>query len=147
MTEGSIINVAGLRALSRDTEALEAHVEAGIYGAHDTLRQGFTSVRNNITAAHPLEASEKQYDLQQQQLSLQTLRRIQGLHAPLRLQMEMRATSQVQRLPCLQSSRVALDTIRGFDDYLGFEHVLNDPEYAEAMGEPHVMMEKQLGLL
>lgn len=97
-------------------------------------------------------------------MNFSTLRNIQGLHAPLKLQMEYRAARQVthrqpisyitqiyslcnvhcvlhsssslthddcpflfqiQRLPFLQSSNLALDTLKGSDESIGFEDILN----------------------
>lgn len=93
-----------------------------------------------------------QFQLNRDKLSLSTLRSIQGLHAPLKLQMEYRAAQQViapdlltfnscwklaqlsfyffcsfqiQRLPFLASSNLAVDTLRGNDDCIGFEDILN----------------------
>ena len=96
-----------------------------------------------------------QFQLNQDKLNFSTLRNIQGLHAPLKLQMEYRAARQVllftplpalvfihqawpyvlislllssfqiQRLPFLQSSNLALDTLRGSDESIGFEDILN----------------------
>uniref|UniRef100_A0A3Q4IGI2 Proteasome maturation protein n=1 Tax=Neolamprologus brichardi TaxID=32507 RepID=A0A3Q4IGI2_NEOBR len=81
-------------------------------------------------------------------MNFSTLRNIQGLHAPLKLQMEYRAARQViQRLPFLQSSNLALDTLRNSDESIGFEDILNDPAHSEVMGEPHMMVEYKLGLL
>ncbi|NXS99491.1 POMP protein, partial [Jacana jacana] len=87
------------------------------------------------------------YQLNQDKTNFDTLRNIQGLHAPLKLQMEFRAVKQVQRLPFLHSSNMALDTLRGNDECLSFEDILNDPSQSEVMGEPHMMMEHKLGLL
>lgn len=103
-----------------------------------------------------------QFQLNQDKMNFSTLRNIQGLHAPLKLQMEYRAARQVtahlslivsvplvplllfrfnhvysscpdvcasslqiQRLPFLQSSNLALDTLRGSDECIGFEDILN----------------------
>ncbi|XP_010073037.1 PREDICTED: proteasome maturation protein, partial [Pterocles gutturalis] len=107
----------------------------------------FTSVKNELLPSHPLELSEKNFQLNQDKTNFATLRNIQGLHAPLKLQMEFRAVKQVQRLPFLHSSNVALDTLRGNDESIGFEDILNDPSQSEVMGEPHMMMEYKLGLL
>lgn len=96
----------------------------------------------------------EQFQLNQDKMNFSTLRNIQGLHAPLKLQMEYRAARQVaavlfqvfscfvlffsfsvltptvsslqiQRLPFLQSSNLALDTLRNSDESIGFEDVLN----------------------
>ncbi|NWX87471.1 POMP protein, partial [Nothoprocta ornata] len=113
----------------------------------------FTSVKSELLPSHPLELSEKNasitsnFQLNQDNRNFATLRNIQGLHASLKLQMEFRAVKQVQRLPFLHSSNIALDTLRGNDESIGFEDILNDPSQSEAMGEPHMMVEYKLGLL
>uniref|UniRef100_A0A8B9RPY2 Proteasome maturation protein n=1 Tax=Accipiter nisus TaxID=211598 RepID=A0A8B9RPY2_9AVES len=112
-----------------------------------TCISSFTSVKNELLPSHPLELAEKNFQLNQDKTNFATLRNIQGLHAPLKLQMEFRAVKQAQRLPFLHSSNIALDTLRGNDECIGFEDILNDPSQSEVMGEPHMMMEYKLGLL
>jgi len=68
-------------------------------------------------------------------MNFSTLRNIQGLFAPLKLQREMKAVQQVQRLPFLQSSNLSLDILRGNDETIGFEDILNGEE-TEATGSP-----------
>ncbi|CAK7290721.1 Proteasome maturation protein [Vulpes lagopus] len=80
-------------------------------------------------------------------MNFSTLRNIQGLFAPLKLQMEFKAVQQVQRLPFFPSSNLSLDILRGNDETTGFEDILNDPSQSELMGEPHLMVEYKLGLL
>ena len=65
---------------------------------------------------------------------------------PLKLQMEFEA-AQAQRPPFLPSSNLSLDILRGNDETIGFEDILNDPSQSELMGEPHLMVEYKLGLL
>ncbi|XP_053564454.1 proteasome maturation protein [Bombina bombina] len=125
----------------------ELSTQYGGYGIQDTLRTGFTSVQNELLPSHSLELSEKNFQINQEKVNFSTVRNIQGLHAPLKLQMEFKAVKQVQRLPFLQSSNIALDSLRGNDDSIGFEDILNDPSQCELMGEPHMMMEYKLGLL
>ncbi|KAE8595406.1 hypothetical protein XENTR_v10015729 [Xenopus tropicalis] len=125
----------------------ELSTQYGGYGVHDNLRTGFTSVQSELMPSHPLELSEKNFQINQEKVNLSTVRNIQGLHAPLKLQMEFKAVRQVQRLPFLPSSNIALDTLRGTDESIGFEDILNDPSQSEGMGEPHLMMEYKLGLL
>ncbi|XP_041089093.1 proteasome maturation protein [Polyodon spathula] len=142
------MNTRGFRSQLKDSiPVAELSPQAGAYGVPDTLRKGFTSVKNELLPSHPLELSEKNFQLSQDQMNFSTLRNIQGIHAPLKLQMEFRATKQIQRLPFLQSSNIALDTLRGNDESIGFEDILNDPAQSEVMGEPHVMVEYKLGLL
>ncbi|KAM9320908.1 proteasome maturation protein [Gastrophryne carolinensis] len=125
----------------------ELSTQYGGFGVQDTLRTGFSSVQSDLLPSHPLELSEKNFQINQEKASFSTLRNIQGLHAPLKLQMEFQAAKQIQRLPFLQSSNVALDTLRGNDECIGFEDILSDPSQSELMGEPHMMMEYKLGLL
>uniref|UniRef100_A0A3Q2DR39 Proteasome maturation protein n=1 Tax=Cyprinodon variegatus TaxID=28743 RepID=A0A3Q2DR39_CYPVA len=112
-----------------------------------SLCDSFTSIKNELLPSHPLELSEKNFHLNQDKMNFSTLRNIQGLHAPLKLQMEYRAARQIQRLPFLPSSNLALDTLRGSDECIGFEDILCDPAQSEVMGEPHMMVEYKLGLL
>ncbi|KAM8919032.1 proteasome maturation protein isoform 1-T3 [Lycaon pictus] len=104
-------------------------------------------VKNELLPSHPLELSEKNFQLNQDKMNFSTLRNIQGLFAPLKLQMEFKAVQQVQRLPFLPSSNLSLDILRGNDETIGFEDILNDPSQSELMGEPHLMVEYKLGLL
>ncbi|KAG5850368.1 proteasome maturation protein [Anguilla rostrata] len=142
------MNTRGLRSQLKDSVPVTGLCpQASAYGVPDTLRKGFSSVKNDLVPSHPLELSEKNFQLNQDKMNFSTLRNIQGLHAPLKLQMEYRAAKQIQRLPFLQSSNIALDTLRGSDDSIGFEDILNDPAQSEVMGEPHIMVEHKLGLL
>ncbi|XP_043929200.1 proteasome maturation protein [Protopterus annectens] len=138
----------GLKCQLKDSIPVsELNPNAGSYGIHDTLRKGFSSVKSELLPSHPLELAEKNFQLNQDRMTFASLRNIQGLHAPLKLQMEYKAVKQIQRLPFLQSSHIALDTLRGADDSIGFEDILNDPAQYEVMGDPHVMVEYKLGVL
>uniref|UniRef100_UPI00398F5850 proteasome maturation protein n=1 Tax=Pristiophorus japonicus TaxID=55135 RepID=UPI00398F5850 len=142
------MNNRGLQSLLKDSVPVgELAPHAGPYGVHDTLRHGFSSVKSELMPSHPLEVLENSFQLNQNKMNFATLRNIQGLHAPLRLQMEYKAVKQVQRLPFLMSSNIALETLQGNDECIGFEDILNDPTQSEVMGEPHLMMEYKLGLL
>ncbi|XP_028655242.1 proteasome maturation protein [Erpetoichthys calabaricus] len=142
------MNTRGLRSQLKDSIPIaDIAPQVGAYGVHDTLRKGFTSVKHELLPSHPLELSEKNFQANHDKMNFCTLRNIQGLHAPLKLQMEFRAAKQIQRLPFLPSSNIALDTLRGTDECIGFEDILNDPSQTEIMGEPHMMMEYKLGLI
>ncbi|KAM4683586.1 proteasome maturation protein isoform 1-T1 [Amazona ochrocephala] len=137
----------GAASLLKDTIPIIDFSASGSFEGYDLLRRGFTSVKSELLPSHPLELIEKNFQLNQDKTNFATLRNIQGLHAPLKLQMEFRAVKQVQRLPFLHSSNLALDTLRGNDGSISFEDILNDPSQSEVMGEPHMMMEYKLGLL
>ncbi len=81
-----------------------------------------------------------QFELNREAVQFQTLRHTQGLHAPLRLQMERKLTSkvrdrftvyinyvnclQIQRLPPFESSMIAFDTLTGNDSCIPLTDVL-----------------------
>uniref|UniRef100_A0A670HXR0 Proteasome maturation protein n=1 Tax=Podarcis muralis TaxID=64176 RepID=A0A670HXR0_PODMU len=120
---------------------------AKAYESCDVINRGFTNViavssdmfTHNLTRIILL--------LNQDKMNFSTLRNIQGLHAPLKLQMEFQAVKQVQRPPLLPSSNLSLDIWKGNCDCLGFEDILNDPAQREGMGDPHLLVEHKLGLL
>ncbi|XP_077364864.1 proteasome maturation protein isoform X2 [Festucalex cinctus] len=146
IAEKHIKNTRGIHSQLKDSVPVAGLCPPGAYGVHDTLRYGFNNVKSEIIPTHPLELSEKNFQLNQDKMNFSTLRNIQGLHAPLKLQMEYRAARRIQRLPFLQSSNLALDILRGTDESIGFEDILNDPTQSEIMGEPHMMVECKLGL-
>ncbi|XP_013391632.1 proteasome maturation protein [Lingula anatina] len=124
-----------------------ANAKGGVYGVPDVLYQGFQNVRNDLTASHPLEHSEKEWRANQEKMDFAMLRQVQGIHAPLRLQMERNFANKIGRLPCLQSSHVMLDSLTGKDEEIDYEDILNSPADSEVSGQPHMMVEKQMGLL
>ncbi|XP_055965851.1 proteasome maturation protein [Sorex fumeus] len=141
------MNARGLGSQLKDSIPVTELSASGPFENHDLLRKGFSCVKNELLPSHPLELSEKNFQLNQDKMNFSTLRNIQGLFAPLKLQMEFKAVQQVQRLPFLPSSNLSLDILRGSDETIGFEDILNDPSQSELMGEPHLMVEHKLGLL
>lgn len=149
-TAGALLspkNARGLGSQLKDSIPVTELSASGPFESHDLLRKGFSSVKNELLPSHPLELSEKNFQLNQDKMNFSTLRNIQGLFAPLKLQMEFKAVQQVQRLPFLPSSNLSLDILRGNEETIGFEDILNDPSQSELMGEPHLMVEYKLGLL
>ncbi|KAJ1062302.1 hypothetical protein K5549_012783 [Capra hircus] len=116
------------------------------FESHD-LRKGPSCVKNELLPSHPLELSEKNYQLNQDKMNFSTLRNIQALFAPLKLQTEFKAGQQVKPLPFPPSSTLSLDILRAADETTGFEDILNDPSKSELIGELHLMAEYKLGLL
>uniref|UniRef100_A0A9L0RHK2 Proteasome maturation protein n=1 Tax=Equus caballus TaxID=9796 RepID=A0A9L0RHK2_HORSE len=144
---GRLTNARGLGSQLKDSIPVTELSASGPFESHDLLRKGFSCVKNELLPSHPLELSEKNFQLNQDKMNFSTLRNIQGLFAPLKLQMEFKAVQQVQRLPFLPSSNLSLDILRGNAETIGFEDILNDPAQSELMGEPHLMVEYKLGLL
>lgn len=119
----------------------------GEYGFYDMMLTGLPNTRNKLVPRHPVEEIQKNFHQKNEQMDFSTLRKIQGIHAPLRLKMERLAVSKVGHLPCLPRSNLMLDTLTGSDDFVGFEDVLNVPEFSETMVDPHILMEKSFKLL
>lgn len=80
-------------------------------------------------------------------MNMRILRNIQGLHAPLRLAMELKSAKKIGRLPFLSSSHVMQDALTGRDIEIGPEDIFNTPVFLEFAGQPHAVVEKSLGLL
>lgn len=80
-------------------------------------------------------------------MNLTVLRNTQGLHAPLRIAMEMKSARKIGRLPFLPSSNIMQEVLTGRDLEIGPEDIFNTPEFSEIMGQPHAIMERSSGLL
>ena len=116
----------------------------GAFGTHDSLRHGLASAKSDILPKHPLYYSEKNYSNMRDAMFLQVSRNTQGLHVPLRLQMERRLVSQVQRIPPLESSFIALDTLMGTHETIGVEDVFIN--HTPVMVDGRAIMEERLNL-
>ncbi|KAF6722919.1 Proteasome maturation protein [Oryzias melastigma] len=53
------MNSRGLRSQLKDSVPVAGLCPQGAYGVQDSLRSGFTSVKNELLPSHPLELSEK----------------------------------------------------------------------------------------
>eukprot|EP00618_Florenciella_parvula_P039462 CAMPEP_0119480436 /NCGR_PEP_ID=MMETSP1344-20130328/9243_1 /TAXON_ID=236787 /ORGANISM="Florenciella parvula, Strain CCMP2471" /LENGTH=125 /DNA_ID=CAMNT_0007514743 /DNA_START=36 /DNA_END=413 /DNA_ORIENTATION=+ len=116
-------------------------------GPVDQMRFGLqTPLAAHTKAPHPLQAALKKDEFS---IKLDLVRRTYGSAAAMRLKSEKVAAEQIQRLPGLPSSFVALDTIMNEDNFISFEDTLGDP--FEAPTEPnfklHDVMEIKLGML
>lgn len=75
------------------------------------------------------------------------LRNIQGLHAPLRIAMELKAAKKVGRLPFLSSSNAMFESLTGRDLEISPEDIFNTSEFQMVAGQPHAVCERSIGLL
>ncbi|XP_076632885.1 proteasome maturation protein [Colletes latitarsis] len=123
------------------------NIQNGSYGIPNPMVSGLSGTRQSIGYSHPIEASEKNYQKNRDRMNMTLLRNTQGIHAPMRIAMELKATESIGRLPFLPSSNMMRDVLLGRDEEIGFEDVLNTPEFREQMGQPHAVMEKSLGIL
>mmetsp|Transcript_23479 Transcript_23479/g.52954 ORF Transcript_23479/g.52954 Transcript_23479/m.52954 type:complete len:127 (+) Transcript_23479:88-468(+) len=113
----------------------------------DQMRHGLqTPMALETNQGHPLESALRSHDEFAQKCDM--VRRIYGCAAAMRLKSERTAAEQIQRLPGLPSSFVALQTVLGEDDTINFEDVLNDPfeRPVEPSFKVHEAMEVKLGL-
>lgn len=53
------------------------------------------------------------------------MRMIQGLYAPFQAQKEREAAAQIGRLPCLRSSNLMMQVLKGTDETLEIHDILN----------------------
>ena len=72
-----------------------------------------------------LNYQEQNFQFNQDKMNFSTPSNIWGLFAPLKLHMEFKAMQQVLHLPFLPSSNLSLDILRGNDETIGFEDILN----------------------
>ncbi|CAH0560053.1 unnamed protein product [Brassicogethes aeneus] len=129
----------------------ESHREFGIhegaFGVPDLMTNGLAASRAPIAAPHPISHSVLNAAENKQKMHMAVLRNTQGLHAPLRLAMELKAAKKVGRLPFLASSNIMLDVLTGRDIEMGPEDIFNMPDNYEFAGQPHAVVERSLGLL
>nr|XP_054754294.1 proteasome maturation protein-like [Lytechinus pictus] len=89
------------------------------------MAEGPTGVKSGIVASHPLEKSEKNFWKNQQEQEFANLRKLQGLHAPLRLMMERSIVMQDENPGILPQSNALADALSGRDNVIGYEDILN----------------------
>jgi len=117
------------------------------FGLEDPMTSGMRQKGSAVQINnHPLEFSEKHYYENREKNDFLMLRNSQGLHAPLRLKVEREIAAKMERLPGLPSSHLMSDILTGKIDDIEFDDMLNDPMNAEIVGQPHMLMERRLGL-
>ncbi|GAU88039.1 hypothetical protein RvY_00810 [Ramazzottius varieornatus] len=117
--------------------------EINLHGLRDALQTGLGSVAKKSTEVHPLELSELLNTDNYDQVRYAMLRSTQGIHAPLRLQMEKFLVEQPSRMSVFPPSHLHLEVLNGKDETIDFEDVLNAPEFWEKSVQAHVLMEKR----
>lgn len=111
------------------------------------MLHGFQTAPKNLASVHPLEEHLATYEDKLDAMNFSLLQKTQGIAAPLKLMMEREAASKVNRLPFLPSSNLMLDVLTGRDGDVGIEDILGHPSEPELMGNPHMVVERKLGLL
>ncbi|CAH1159475.1 unnamed protein product [Phaedon cochleariae] len=123
------------------------NIKGGTFGTPDLMTCGLASARSTRDAAHPVASSEREYRNNIDKMNMTMLRNTQGLHAPLRIAMELKSAKKIGRLQFLPSSNIMHDILTGRDLEVGPEDVFNTPEFLELSGQPHAMVERSLGIL
>ncbi|KAJ3354705.1 hypothetical protein GGF32_002384 [Allomyces javanicus] len=141
-TQHSLRLVPGSSATDGTHALPNSHAE---YGVVDTLRYGLASVKQQVSAHHPLERVLAQADDLQFQRSLALQRTVYGLHAPLRLQMERTLVNLKPAIPGMPSRNLALEVLSGKDETLDVEDFLGAQDKVEDI-DFHAAMERKLGI-
>ena len=116
------------------------------FGLADKMQFGLTQVKNSDPhLQHPIETSEKHFNLKSEQAQMEKLRMQQGFHAPLKIQMEKRLVSGNGHLPCITTrSNFARDILDDNDSTISFGDLLGRPENFEGISQPHDVIEASL---
>ncbi|CAF0927916.1 unnamed protein product [Adineta ricciae] len=95
-------------------------------GLPNKLFQGISSVKSTLTTGHILEKSETTH-----------VPKTDAFH-------HYMIANKIGRLPCLPSSRLMADVLRGTNEDISFDDVLNNPrEFGEVQVDPHLAMDKR----
>ncbi|XP_044737284.1 proteasome maturation protein [Chrysoperla carnea] len=122
-------------------------ISEGFLGVPEVMVHGAKGARAAVEPVHPLQHALATATRHQNQLNMAILRSTQGLHAPLRIAMELKAVNQTGHLPFLPSTNVLRDSLTGRDLEIGFEDIFNTGEFREQLIQPHAMVEKKLNLI
>jgi proteasome maturation protein len=94
-------------------------------GPVDHMRLGFRSLENELSVQHPINSMQNSKNGSAWMGKLDTVRRMHGSHLAMRLATERETMSRIRRLPGLQSSNIALQTLMGTDETVEFSDFLN----------------------
>src|SRR5215475_7729962 len=101
-------------------------------GLPNKLCQGLTSVKSTLTTGHILEKSETKHIETNDKFHHYMARSVLGIQAPLKLKTELQIANKLGRLPCLPSSHLMADVLRGTNEDISFDDILNNPrEFGE----------------
>lgn len=112
-------------------------------GLQNKLLTGIDSVKSGLTNAHVLEKSEMNFVENRDLFQHRMARSVLGIQAPLKLKTELEIANRIGRLPGLPSSRLMAEVLRGTNEEISFEDILNNPrEFGELQVNPHLAMDK-----
>ena len=97
-------------------------------GPINHLRHGFRSLETDLSAKHPIQSMQKANNSGWVS-KLDTVRKIYGSHLAMQLATERETFSRMRRLPGLESSNIALQTMMGTDESIDFCDFLNGEKH------------------
>jgi hypothetical protein len=116
---------------------------ASFTGLPNKLFDGLASVKSTLTTGHILEKNERTHIETTDKFHHHMARSVLGIQAPLKMKTELQIANKFGRLPCLPSSRLMLDVLRGTNEDISFDDILNNPrEFGEVQIDPHLAMDK-----
>ncbi|XP_033742929.1 proteasome maturation protein-like [Pecten maximus] len=125
----------------------KVEIPVGNYGVPEMMTHGLDKNEAISKPVHELELSEKQWNENKMKMDFAMLRKTEGIHAPLKLQMEFGVAKRNLRLPGLHSSGLMMDILTGRDEMIDFDDILNNPYESETIVDHHGLMEKRLNIL
>ena len=94
-------------------------------GPVDHLRYGFRSLESDLNAQHPIQSLQSTRNSSAWVAKLDNVRRTYGSHLAMRLATEKEIFGRNRRLPGLESSNIALQTVMGTSETVDFTDFLN----------------------
>lgn len=119
-----------------------------LQGPVDKMRHESVSYAMEYSAQHPVQSLQTSAT-REWSSKLDSVRRTYGSHMAMRLATEREFFSRNRRLPGLESSKIALQTLTGADETIEFSDYLDDPQMRPVIPklEVHGLMEIKLGLM
>ena len=115
--------------------------------AHDAMRLGLASLKEDALATHPVEQIQQESALHASSKQLEMMRQLYGTAVPARLAIETQILSRFTRLPGLPSSKLGLESLTGELDGFSFESYLGLPSSSDAHPpDLHSVMELKLNM-
>jgi proteasome maturation protein len=116
--------------------------------AHDALRQGLASLKEDAGVPHPVEQIQAESQKATKATQQQMLRDLYGIAAPARAEIETQILSKFTRLPGgAPSSLLGLESLTGELDEFRYESYLGLPDTSVLPPvNVHSQMEARLGL-
>ncbi len=112
------------------------------------LKSHLKTEKETLRPSHPLQASENAFEENRFKAEMEQLRRVQGLHAPLKIAMERNAVKNVGHFACIVGhgqGNVLDDVLSGRDEDVGPSAMFGGKRRHETLSTPHDVIENSLG--